>query len=525
MTRYYSLFLILILFFSIAVRLWGLNWGLPDKWHLYYSYHPDEAFHLEWALGLYDGMPIPRAFMNGGTFYQSILKFSDFIGYRLPDTISAIHLYKSLLVARLFSLVAGAITVVLTFYIARELCSRKVALLASLFLAIVPAHVFSSQQAKPDIIMAMFTTAAILFSLKLYDSKRILWYALAGIMVGMACGTKISAVPFLFSPLFAHILKYGNFRSILKKEVFIIMVSFGAGYLLASPYTLTYPESFYQGLKIQYYYQSGIYEESLNRGPGWFHYLTRILPYSLGIPILFASLIGLVITAVRKEKRGLILLSGLIPYYVLISWGSWITIRYTMPLLPILNILAACAFISFVEDGKSHVVRAVLLMILLSTVVYTFLLTAAYDRMLSRKDTRTMASEWIEANIKKGSTIGLAISYEGDEFFNPPISPWNYRVQYQILRETNDISPFLSYPFDYIIINELQYIDYMRLGERFPDQNAIRFFDHVTKSGRLRLIKEFKKRPNVFGIDISGSYPPSELIIPSPTVRIYQLVG
>lgn len=511
--------LLSIVLLAIAVRLWGISWGLPDKWHPEYSFHPDEAFYLDWARGLYNGEPYERVFMYGGTFHPSILKFSEFVGTKVPGDIP---LRNILLVARLFSLVAGVITVVLVFYIGKILYGDFIGLLAALFLAILPAHVYSSQQAKPDVIMASFSTAAIFFSLRGYQTGRMVWSLLSGFMIGMATGTKISAMPFLFVPIIACILRYRNLKAAFK-EIIIIPAAFIAGYLIISPHTILYPNVFYEGLKIQYYYQSGVYEESIGRGPGWLHYALRILPYGLGIPLLTVSLVGLAGILKKRESVGIILVSAFMLYYALISWGSWVTLRYTTPLHPLLGLFAALAFAGLTGEQKS-VYRALQYTLLVFTVCFTLLLSLSFDRFLSTKDTRTVASEWIEANIKPGSVIGLAIDYEGDEFFNPPINIWKYRVQYQILRESYNMNPFLSNRFDYIIVNEYQYLDYMRLGSIDLNNIYARFFDNVMNGGKYRLIKEFKKRPNIFGIETIGPYPPSELIIPSPTIRIYKRI-
>lgn len=512
-------FLLAIILLAVVVRFWGIDWGLPDKRHIGYSFHPDEAFHLEWALGLYDGSPIARAFLYGGTFHQTILKFSELMGAKLPGDIP---LRNILLVARLFSLFAGVVTVILVFYIGKRLYGDLIGLLAALFLAVLPAHVYSSQQAKPDVIMAMFSTASVLSSLKRRQTGHLVWSLLSGLMVGMAMGTKISAIAFIFVPIAACIGRHTPLKDTLK-ETAIIFMAFSTGYLMVSPHILLYPEVFYSGLKIQYYYQSDPSDEFMD--PAWLRYVITILPYGLGIPLLLASVSGIAMTLMKKEQYSILLLLALIPYYALLSWGSWVTFRYTTPLLPVLSVFAARAFWGLMGECKP-LYRAVLYSLLALTVSFTLFSTLSFGMFLSAKDTRIAASEWIENNIKPGSTIGLVMSYKGDEFFNPPINRWDYRVWDQILRESYNIQPFLSYPFDYIIINEAQYMEYMRLGEGDHNDIRVRFFDHVMKGGKYRLIKEFKKRPGMCGLNLIERYPPSdELIYPSPMIRVYQRIG
>ncbi|HYA28849.1 MAG TPA: hypothetical protein VEI95_08535, partial [Acidobacteriota bacterium] len=48
---------------GLALRLYGIRWGLPDASHPVYSYHPDESLQLFAAERLANGTVFPKHFI------------------------------------------------------------------------------------------------------------------------------------------------------------------------------------------------------------------------------------------------------------------------------------------------------------------------------------------------------------------------------------------------------------------------------------------------------------------------------
>lgn len=84
---------------------------------------------------------------------------------------------------RLPSVILGTATVGLTFLLGKELFNRRVGLLASLFLAIAPLHVYYSQEARMYVFAAFSVTLSIYFLNRFILNKK--WASL-GFMVSLA---------------------------------------------------------------------------------------------------------------------------------------------------------------------------------------------------------------------------------------------------------------------------------------------------------------------------------------------------
>ena len=69
--------LLCILALALALRLWGITWGLPSATH-YFSYHPDESVMLEYStqtLNVFTGHLLPH-FYNYGSLQLYLVCFA-----------------------------------------------------------------------------------------------------------------------------------------------------------------------------------------------------------------------------------------------------------------------------------------------------------------------------------------------------------------------------------------------------------------------------------------------------------------
>src|SRR5438045_8194278 len=101
-----------VLAFALALRLWGISFGLP------YTFHPDELRDVGEALRLAGGQTDALSFGNPA-LYQYILVgvFWAIVGQeRLADADSSV-LY---LAARITSAVLGSLTVLAVYWMARQ---------------------------------------------------------------------------------------------------------------------------------------------------------------------------------------------------------------------------------------------------------------------------------------------------------------------------------------------------------------------------------------------------------------------
>ena len=109
---------------------------------------------------------------------------------------------------------------------------------------------------------------------------------------------------------------------------------------MTAPYTLLGFERFIDATRmVQQGMQTGSGFADL--GTGWTYHLVFTLRYGVGLPILVASLVGLVITLRQDWKHALLLCAFPIAYYWVAGSSLWVFARYMVPMVPFLCLLAA----------------------------------------------------------------------------------------------------------------------------------------------------------------------------------------
>ena len=156
------------------------------------------------------------------------------------------------------------------------------------------------------------------------------------------------------------------------------------------------------------------------------------------------------------------MLSFLIAYYVLISLPTVRFDRNLLPLMPFLAVLAGRA-VGWLVDFLTARLRqitihlrqipsvAVGLAVIAVAATPSFSGAVASDRPLLEPDTRTIALDWIEANIPQGSTIVR-------EEFTPQIPNDKYRVAcVGYLLASKPLKWYRSAGFEYVVTSSFQF--------------------------------------------------------------------
>ena len=198
-----------IILLAAALRFAGLRWGLPNELHSY-SYHPDEFLTIGSSArvaGLLDGhRTINPGLYNYPSLYLYISALAMMVanGYGWLGNAASIYL-----TARVVTALMGLGAVGATYWAGRVMFGNVAGLLAALIIAIAPLHVQHSHFATVDVPSTLFVALCLGFSGLIL--KRGSWrdYILAGVMAGLAGGTKYNAVLVIFAPMAAHFLKEG----------------------------------------------------------------------------------------------------------------------------------------------------------------------------------------------------------------------------------------------------------------------------------------------------------------------------
>lgn len=529
--KIYFLLLIAVVL-GLALRLYGIRWGLPNALHPEYSYHPDEVFHLIYARMLVDGTIIGKQFMYGGTFYYSILYAYYFVGDRFADLLGGANYFAStILFGRYVHTMLAILTILIVYQCGRAFFGKTAGGLAAVILAVMPGHILCAQRMRPDEIAAFLSALTILLSWRLVSTDqgvRLRLYIITGLLLGVATALRFPLAIMIVAPVAAHAFASGGkngaevLRSLLDWKMAAMLVAVFLGYAVASPHTFMYPDWFMQGMKIQWRYQSNPFMDAVDAGPGIYQYGWTMLHEAMGYPIYFLALGGIVLALIKRSRADIVILAAAVPYFILTTFTSWVVVRYTLPLLPPLAILAGRFVVYVAEEIPRHKIAAyaVLAMALSVTVMADY----AYLKMEAGEDVRDEASGWIQDKLPKGSSILTVRAYYEDYYFNPVVPP-GYQAPVFFLTGNVDSAPlFQDFGFDYLVLNELIYKNMERLGERHPYER-VRIFHESLANSHYRRIKEFKQPIEAMGIDFSSWFTSHDYVIANPEIRIYQYQG
>jgi hypothetical protein len=145
---------------------------------------------------------------------------------------------------------------------------------------------------------------------------------------------------------------------------------------------------------------------------GWEH-LGFSLTHGLGLPLFALGVMGAVLLCVRAPKHALIVLSFPVLYSLIAGSASTAFVRYAIPLLPFLCLTAAFATVRIARGivrrpGPAGALAAALAALAVSPSLWS---SAAFDRLMAKSDTRTLAAEWTLEHVPAGSSLCMTSSY------------------------------------------------------------------------------------------------------------------
>ena len=193
-----------VLTLALALRVWGLTWGLPSPTH-YFSYHPDETVVLEHAslgMNVFAGQLIPH-FYNYGSLQLYLVCFANTLAALfgavdiVPKSYPNIGDWwpqwaKMYLIGRLLTVGMGVGTVWAVYAIGLRLWGRRAGLLSALTLAIMPLHAQHSHFLTVDVPATFWGVLSLLWAVRLAtgDAKPLRAAVWAGVFAGLAAATK-----------------------------------------------------------------------------------------------------------------------------------------------------------------------------------------------------------------------------------------------------------------------------------------------------------------------------------------------
>lgn len=402
--------LVFVLLVGLALRLWGIGFGLP-----YIIARPDETEIAGPAVGFLSGDLRPPFFEWPTLFvYTVALLYFCYYGVTRPfspyKTLAAFaesrrqSVAPFLYISRLLSAAMGVVTIWGVHALCKRLFDEVVALVAALFLALCFLHVRDSHFGTTDVAMTALVALTVLAILRWRELGTLRLACAAGFVGGLASSTKYNGlgvvVPFGVAAIERLIAeaKTGTTAK-ASREVIAGSCAFAAalalGFLGTSPFILIDWQRFVASVSgVESHLAQG---HGVILGRGWWYYATVVLPAAVGWPMLAAAGAGSIGLMWRQTRDALVLFAFPIAYYLFAGRSFTVFARYMIPVLPFICIAAAWA----VVEGCRAVTRlsnpvlanALMTAAVIGVAAPTAAKSVALDRLLSTTDNRIVVAD------------------------------------------------------------------------------------------------------------------------------------
>jgi hypothetical protein len=433
------------------LRVYGIDFGRP------FFYHPDEIKLVAQAARLLEARFMDKdVFFAIGVYppfytYVLALLMGTYIGANLLfgryESIGQVmqayfdHPFEYFLLGRLFVAVLGVASIVLIYLLGKRLYSRNVGLVAALFLAVNALHVRNSHFNTVDVPVTILALTFLLLCSGLMKTPRRRYYIGCATLLSLTVATKFSmgllVLPFLVAHSL-HVTRDHLVRTFFSRNFWIAVVTGLVVFTLACPlFVLDFDESLGGVLGTKKFESVG----KIGSGGGLFSYWTgqqaegfgvffpNSIPATFGVLLTALCVLGLLVQFYRHRREDLLILSFLIPSYLLFESMSIKAMRHILPLVPLLMISASLLLIEMNRWLRSRNARVIPYLFGFIVAVQGIYLSAGYHTALAATDPRAQAYDWVRQHVNPGSTLAV------ENFPPTPLEEQAYRADttYQII--------------------------------------------------------------------------------------------
>ena len=509
--------LLAVVLLGAATRLHGLDWGLP--WAL----HIDErlfvvakSIHLENALeqeGEVDPGITSYGILPLWLLVLARKLFLDAVAAAGPPTYGD-HFAATVLLSRWISALWGIATIVLVYFWARR-WSGTTGVAAAALVAGFPALVQTAHFGTVEAPLVALLVLGMLLIERFAERRTWGRAAGAGAVLGLAISVKTPGAVLLF-PLIQAVAPEGWRRGLAKGVVAVgvavaLVVALNPAMLAPSDAGSRSGEHTTLAGNLRRAYSSDFHDWTLpytNDVPVWTE-LTSVLPYAMGALPLAAALLGLALAFRRRDEKDLRLLLMLVPILLLVLPARVKTVRFLLPALPALAILAAEVVRRLGGSPKRGAVATAVL------VTVALLQGAAFTAIYAAPDSRIEAARWLDRNVEEHEIVAV----EDPPGYGPPIgspvpaierAPLRYEILWRgfyTIHERSDAAARRSHldrvlrKADYLVLSEGHRAEFTAAPELRPVESA--FYEDLDE-GRLgyEKVAEFKSYPRLGPLEL-----------------------
>lgn len=497
-SRHPAIIAALAMLIGMLLRLYNFDFGYP------FAFHPDELPKTAVIKNmLVSGSFNPHYFLHPSLLLYlalGISNLSSFLGGVFPSD------EQIRLSGRIVSVVAGTLSIGLTYGIGKQLFSQRVGASAALLLALFPLHVTCSRYMKEDALLVTLLLASLYFALRHSSSGKLRFLILAFLCAGFSISSKytgVLAIPLVILPsLFMH----GARKPMSKRfiECLLALPMTVIAFLIGTPYAVLAYDEFLAGVMKERAHLISGHNEHISAMSQWgmYHLGRSLVPgTSLFFVMICVGFLGLGL--LRRNRSDLILIFAIFMFYLIGELSGLKPApqpeRYVLTLLPFMALAIAEFCRSTSRLWGSFVGNFVFLAGLF--LVAERSMTLARDL---RPDTREVAASWIVENLPEKSRIVMDFQ---------PYSPYLPEGRFEILNNAYlpvgsflDISKLRRMGADYLVLSSFSYDRFFSQPGHPPFMRVV----HRKIFENLNLKQEIASP--------SGSYG-----FHNPTIRIYSV--
>jgi 4-amino-4-deoxy-L-arabinose transferase-like glycosyltransferase len=375
-----------ILLLAAGLRFTGLGWGLR------HPPHPDERVFVENA----------RQMAERGDLDHRYYEYPALVFHLLRPALAAAPEGgpRAYLLARATIAAFGVLGCAAAFLLGRALAGAAVGLLAALLLAVSPLAVHTAHMVRPDVVLQVFVTGALIALLRV--GPRLRADAVAGAWIGAALAVKFSGAFLGPSYLLRRLLAAGP-----RARGAALAAAVAAGvFLLTTPYALLHAREFLAGVQTQvgHHYEEDDRATGLGLAPAYALAWVR----ALGGPAAGLALAGAVLVLRRDARRGLPLVVLPLVTIGVMATQQFLFSRHLLPSLAVACVLAAIAVeaIARAAGPRLRLAPPALAAVLgLAVAAVPLAASFAYVRDIRRPGTRDLALDWARAHLPAGAHV------------------------------------------------------------------------------------------------------------------------
>ena len=527
-----SFMLGICLIMALILRLWAIDFGLP------FFTHADEPRYLPNALKILRSQDLnPHYFDNPPllTYLYSLVLFLLFITGKLIGWFASIKDFEELYFSNItgFFLIARTINALLSvsiclvvYNVGEKLFDKITGLIASLLVCASFLMVRDSHYAVNDIPGTFFLILSFNYIVSIYTRARLKDYILSGLFAGMAVATKYNMGILIFPLVLSHL--FANRRIVVNKNFTWAVLSGLIGFFLFCPWILLDYTTFWQHFIEQAMLAKISWLGASTTYPAYVQYFfTTIWGYGL-FPFCF-SIIGAVFLWMKREKQKLLLILCFpLFYYLLFGAIKLFFVRFAIPFIPYLCILSAYGIIALVSHISYTHQRVALALLIFAAVSQGLIFSCKHNYLISKTDTRILASNWINSNLSDGSKIvtegygpNLRMYYDKDRL-TKNINNYQIGNAGTSLPKTS-LNEYKQQEVHYIITSSYVSSRYLNHPEAYPRESEF----YITLEKEAKQIFKISPSQGKVPFYLDEVYSPFWNIFalerPGPTITIFQI--